>query len=220
MGEHRETSLGPTRVGQSQAADRDTRQRRGSSHARRVVGRLVAVGTLTGLSLLASGCGGGTTPPGVAHLTTGATTTALSPQAAQMAMALRWAACMRAHGLPDFPDPTSVPGGGVHFDVPPAMATSATMAAAMQSCQKFQPPPTPPSGSQLAQLTTRLRAVAACMRHHGFPTFPDPNGEGAIDLAGTGIDKNSPALVAAGRICLRSAGIPLPALPVGAASSP
>lgn len=114
---------------------------------------------------------------------------------------------MRAHGLSSFPDPTAVAGGGVHFDVPPAMATSAAYGVAMHACVKLQPPPTAPSGAQLGQLVQKLRTFATCMRKHGVPSFPDPTGSGHFDLAGTGISKTSPRVVAAGKLCLPAAGI-------------
>lgn len=38
-------------------------------------------------------------------------------QAAAMAAALKFSQCMRAHGVPDFPDPQSVPGGGIVISV-------------------------------------------------------------------------------------------------------
>jgi hypothetical protein len=114
---------------------------------------------------------------------------------------------MRSHGLSSFPDPTAVSGGGVHFDVPPAMATSAAYGAAMRACVKFQPAPTAPSGAQLAQLIGKLRAFAACMRRHGLSNFPDPTAQGHFDLAGTGLSKTSPGVVAAGKVCLTATGI-------------
>ncbi len=126
---------------------------------------------------------------------------------------------MRSHGLPGFPDPTAVAGGGVHLDVPPAMATSTAYLAATDDCIKLQPAPTPPNGAATQQLINRLRAFAACMRKNGLPHFPDPNGNGVIALTGTGIDKDAPSVVAAGKRCLAEAGINLPAAPARAGRS-
>jgi hypothetical protein len=125
-----------------------------------------------------------------------------------MAQAVKWAACMRSHGLPTFPDATAVPGGGVHFDVLPAMATSAAYAVASRSCEKLQPAPTLPSAAQLAPLVKHLLALAVCMREHGVPNFPDPTSQGLFHLSGLGIDKNSPTVLGAIKTCLPKADLP------------
>ena len=125
-----------------------------------------------------------------------------------MAQAVKFAACMRSHGLASFPNPTAVPGGGVHFNVLPAMATSAVYATASRSCEKFQPPPTLPSAAQLAPLVKHLLTLAVCMRQHGVPNFPDPTSQGTFHLSGLGIDKTSPTVLAAIKTCLPKADLP------------
>jgi hypothetical protein len=50
--------------------------------------------------------------------------------------ALKWAACIRAHGVPSFPDPT-VNAGGMQFQGPPGSAPQ--FHAAQQACQKLTP---------------------------------------------------------------------------------
>ncbi|MBO0822970.1 MAG: hypothetical protein J2P27_03805 [Actinobacteria bacterium] len=60
---------------------------------------------------------------------------------------LRAAACMRAHGITNFPDPT-FSGGSVHFALPASMDTSsAQFAQARQTCVRLIPPGLPYSGS-------------------------------------------------------------------------
>jgi hypothetical protein len=61
------------------------------------------------------------------------------PTAAQMtamqSQALRTSACMRAHGVPDFPDPT-FSGGGVQIRITPAVdPNSPTFKEAQSQCQ-------------------------------------------------------------------------------------
>src|SRR5665213_2949165 len=81
-------------------------------------GRRVAlsVALLAAITLLATACTGGSTGASVATLSATATSVnsaADSPSASATGNgALAFARCMRAHGLPNFPDPT---GGGV-FD--------------------------------------------------------------------------------------------------------
>ena len=49
-------------------------------------------------------------------------------------------------------------------------------------------------------------AFANCMRTHGVPSFPDPSGGGAgVNLAGTGINPQSPAFKSARLACARLA---------------
>jgi hypothetical protein len=172
---------------------------------------------LVSLAVIASGCGGSSSP-GVANVAT--TTTEPSPTQSAMAQALKLAACMRSHGVPTFPDPTAVSGGGVHFDVLPAMVASPAYATAFRSCSAYEPTPTPPSAAQLAPLVQHLRTLARCMRHHGVPNFPDPTSDGAFRLQGLGIDKRSPTVRVALAGCLTAAGLPSSAASALAASPP
>jgi hypothetical protein len=49
-------------------------------------------------------------------------------------------------------------------------------------------------------------ALARCMRAHGITNFPDPNADGAIQLApGSGLDPQSPAFQAAQAACSKYA---------------
>ena len=89
--------------------------------------------------------------------------------------ALALANCMRANGVPDFPDPR--PGGGELFEIPAGANPAApAFTAARAKCQKLLPKGgapgsgPPPSDQTLAKL---LR-IAVCMRQHGISDFPDP----------------------------------------------
>jgi hypothetical protein len=66
----------------------------------------------------------------------------VAPQltAAQQQQFLNWAACIRAHGLPDFPDP-DFSGGGVRIriGVPGGPPNQAALQAAMQACKSKLP---------------------------------------------------------------------------------
>lgn len=181
--------------------------RHGMNRRRVTVRGAALAASLAVLALLAAGCGG-SKAPSVASVAATTTASQPSPGQAGMAQAVKWAACMRSHGLPSFPNPTAVRGGGVHINVLPAMATSAAFATASRSCEKLQPAPTPPSAAQLAPIVKHLLALARCMRQHGVPNFPDPTSGGAFHLSGLGIDKNSPTVVAAVKTCLPEAGLP------------
>jgi hypothetical protein len=50
-------------------------------------------------------------------------------------LALKFAGCMRAHGIPNFPDPT---GSGFEFAPPPGFNPQSPQAqAAQQACRKY-----------------------------------------------------------------------------------
>jgi hypothetical protein len=111
--------------------------------------------------------------------------------------ALAYAQCMRSHGVPNFPDPTSqgnfIDNGSYNLD-------SGTAKAAENSCKHLLPNGgvTPPGQQQ--QINNQLLKYAECMRSHGVPNFPDPGNNG-LSLKGTGIDPRSPRLQAAQQTC-------------------
>ncbi len=185
---------------------------------------------LTSVALLIAGCGGGSYKPGVARLsssnskaaTSNATTgsgpagpTVESPEAA----ALAFAGCMRAHGLPNFPDPKA--GGGFLFHTGAgADPSSLAFKAAQAKCKKFLPPGPGSSAPPSAKTLAHYLAIAQCMRRHGVPEFPDPRTTAPSDprsaLGGAGvisdiegvvfvfpgrIDQQSPAFTRAAAEC-------------------
>jgi hypothetical protein len=179
-----------------------------------VVGILGLLGLLLALSM--AGCGADDDSVGVAtaggrgHATSSATPDGLSDQE----RALAFARCMRANGVPNFPDP-EVSGGGLHIDLP-AGTDRRKVDAAQQKCKQYLP-----NGGQPAkmdpQVTEQLRRFARCMRENGVPSFPDPGDNGLrIDnnTIGGGRGPNDPTFKAAERACAKYQ----PAPPSGAPS--
>ena len=89
--------------------------------------------------------------------------------------------CVRAHGVPDFPDGSIDSHGVVSFpDSAPRVPDSA-----VNACQVFynrlppQPAGSPPVPPQLFQ---ELLSFARCMRSHGVPDWPDPSPNGIFFL--------------------------------------
>ncbi len=123
---------------------------------------------------LVVGCGGGSANPSVARLSSGASSaTTGSSSGSPEAAALAFSGCMRANGVPHFPDPQA--GGGFLFRTGAGVdPSSPAFKAAQAKCKKFMPPGPgsgpPPSAKTLAHYLT----VARCMRSHGVPAFPDP----------------------------------------------
>jgi hypothetical protein len=114
---------------------------------------------------------------------------------------LAYSQCMRAHGVPDFPDPV---GNSLQLkasqgsDLDP---TSPQNIAAQRACKSLQPAGPPGGRVNAAQQANALK-YSACMRDNGVPNFPDPVfSGGGVQLKITNIDPNSPQFVAAQKAC-------------------
>lgn len=125
-----------------------------------------------------AGCGGSSPNPttasgGSTASKSSAASASSSGPSASAPGALAFARCMRANGVPNFPDPT--PGGGFAFQAP---VSSPALKGAQAKCQKLLPGGGPPGpGSKThpsAQTLGKLLKIAECMRTHGVPQFPDP----------------------------------------------
>jgi len=134
------------------------------------------------VGLLAAACSSGSAGPKVASVSSsGGATTSGGTQPT----ALAYAQCMRAHGLPDFPDPgpdgvsdiKSLISQGTHPDLDP---TGAAFQGAQQACQALQP--TSASTPSRVDPAQTLR-WAQCMRAQGIASFPDPGSDGTIHVA-------------------------------------
>jgi len=111
---------------------------------------------------------------------------------------------MRTNGIHDFPDPTPNPGGqgggfsiqgGPGSDLDPDLPH---YQAADRACKSLLPENNR-SPAQLAEQIAAETKLAACIRTHGVPDWPDPDSQGAFDL--TGIDPSSPQIRAALATC-------------------
>ena len=90
--------------------------------------------------------------------------------------AVKFAECIRAHGVADFPDPNAKNEFEYGVSVTPAVWKRATTA-----CKDLQPPGTLSSKRTPKEQSGALK-FAQCMRDHGVKDFPDPaNGEPLVD---------------------------------------
>ena len=90
--------------------------------------------------------------------------------------AVKFAECIRAHGVSDFPDPNAKGDFDYGVSVTPAVWRQATTA-----CKDLQPPGTLSSKRTPKQQSASLR-FAQCIRDNGVKDFPDPvNGEPVIN---------------------------------------
>jgi hypothetical protein len=86
--------------------------------------------------------------------------------------ALAYAQCMRVHGEPSYPDPTS--NGGFIIDGKKDHLNGALMNSANKTCQHLLPKVAPMTAVQQRQATAQALRYVACMRTHGIPDMPDP----------------------------------------------
>lgn len=187
---------------------------------KRIDGRRVAcaVALLGPIALLAVGCTSGSQSASVAGLSAAATTASSPSNAATSDLAtqaLAFARCLRANGLPNWPDPQS---NGA-FDKSKLQATGYTTAQTRAvedgPCKNILPtaaPSSPNRGAITTQQQQDYIDAVACMRSHGFSNFPDPTfSNGQVTLVPPpGVDTNSTEFTAAQHICqqLIPAGLP------------
>lgn len=191
--------------------------------------RRVCLAALASISLLASGCGGpkrpsvaslGTTTSndagsGVSHgsgafsLPPGAGVgSSISTSLGRGAAGVKFTACMRSHGVPNFPDPDGQ--GTITITVSASLnPSSPAFQRGFAACRRLIPPGSEAghtlSQAQQQQMKARVLAFAACMRSHGVPNYPDPKfSTGGVSQglnAKRGIDPKSPIFQAAQKTC-------------------
>jgi hypothetical protein len=151
----------------------------------------------------AAGCGGNS--PSSAS-SSGAAAGTGGPGAA----AYQFTACMRKHGVSNFPDPvvkSSASGSSVSIGINPSISGQPAFDTAQKACQHIigSPGNGPDSSSTHRQVKTQaLLAFARCLRAHGFPNFPDPDATGQLSeatISKAGINLQTPALLTAGKNC-------------------
>lgn len=135
--------------------------------------RLAAVAALA--IAAAAGCGPGGRP--------GADPSPSAPAAA--AVAAEFTACVRANGVPGFPD-LAVTADGLAIPEGAPELTAAAQNACKQILAKL------PAGQRKrapsAADRPKLLAYARCLRANGIPEWPDPGADGVFPLAGTPLE--------------------------------
>ncbi len=165
--------------------------------------------------LLLAACGGSSSGPSLAHLGGAASPAAGSGSIGSgsvgpgspdfMAQLLKYAACVREHGVPNFPDPNANDGFAIHVD-----PSSPAWVAAQATCHKLLPAGAPPArGSAThpsAQALAQMLRVSQCMRRHGIQEFPDPGSRMPLDPPARGVitDMSGVILVFPSALAMRS----------------
>lgn len=164
----------------------------------------VLLATLAGAVAIA-GCGANSSSPSVSGGTT----------ATGDASPIGLSKCMRANGVPNFPDPTAGPGGegfngigvpvgGKSLTVDGITFSGPALQTAEKACKAYLPPGNgPPPPISPAQKAKAL-AFARCIREHGVPGFPDPvfSGDRRVEIPSpSDVNPNSPAFEQAMTAC-------------------
>lgn len=168
---------------------------------------VAAIVAAAGLALLAAACGGGSPSGHVAQLGTTSTRSASSNASAPSGNgALAFSRCMRANGVPRFPDPDGS-GQIPKIQLEHLGVSDSRFQTAQRACGHLLPNGgRPPSQAQLQQQRAQALQFSRCVRAHGVPTFPDPGTTGREqipDPASVGIDQGSPRFRAANQACKR-----------------
>jgi hypothetical protein len=121
---------------------------------------------------------------------------------------LKVAECMRANGVPNFPDPG---GGGITELTSPAgdritidgvTFSGPAFESAEKRCRLFGGPTGPPPITEQDRL--RLLKFAKCMRAHGVADFADPQfPPGGAIIRPAGLKRDAPSIKRAALICDR-----------------
>jgi hypothetical protein len=150
--------------------------------------RVGVLAVTAGLVLLTAACGG---RPSTSPSTSTGTGGALP---AFVADELAFSRCVRAHGVPNYPDPLA------NGQLPPntnkqQLVSNPRLASASRACSHLIPQSVVTAQNQ-ADKREYVR-FARCMRSHGLPNFPDPttdsDGAPIFRLSSVGIDTQSPS---------------------------
>jgi hypothetical protein len=171
---------------------------------------VLALGTV---ALLFAACGGAS-GPGVASLGSSTTATTSTDAASSNTNkttdyldGVKYAQCMRSHGVPSFPDPNSQGNFLYHADEVNGQKVevhSPQYNSANKACTHLLPNGGQSTPAEMEALVAQALRYVNCLRTHGIPNIPDPtrsNGNVGISFAHTGLSPDSPRLQAAMKAC-------------------
>lgn len=155
--------------------------------------RILTPAMTVGAAILLAGCG------------SSSNSSTISAAPTKYTQALAFSQCMRAHGVPKFPDPSQ--NGGLLIQGGPGQGLdpgSPAFQAAQHACRSKLPDGGRPQPVSAAQRQKALQ-FSQCMRAHGIPNFPDPTFSGPrVQLQigkEMGLNPSSPAFQAAQKAC-------------------
>lgn len=138
--------------------------------------KLLPSAALAMVALIGAGCGSKAPSATATAASSGTTVGAGAETLTSQDKAVKFAECIRAHGVPHFPDPDARGEFVFGIDVSPAVWQKA-----VDSCKDLEPPGALSGKRSPKQQSAALR-FAECVREHGVKDFPDPvNGDPLID---------------------------------------
>jgi hypothetical protein len=114
--------------------------------------------------------------------------------------AIKFARCMRADGVPSFPDSGAQiksSQNGQAVSINGVSVRSPAFESAQQKCQHYISSSAPPSAAEQAKFRQEILKTARCMRAHGIKAFPD---SGTFNQSSE-LNPQAPAFKAASRKC-------------------
>lgn len=120
---------------------------------------------------------------------------------------IKFARCMRAHGVPNFPDPGA--GGGINIpDSSGVNPRSPAFQSAQRACFKLLPGGGPVRAGVSEARKQMMLKLAQCMRSHGISSFPDPSSSPpSAPPAGGGVAFGTPgAFISVSQTMIQSPG--------------
>jgi len=139
-----------------------------------------AITAMAALAMLAAACGGNPS-------STGSSGSSNAGRSANSQVGINYANCMRSHGVPKYPDPSSsneLANGLPKVSLQQLEVSSSQYQAAQNACAHLLPNNGQQTQAQSQQDLSAMRRYAQCMRSHGVPTWPDPT----YGAAGWGFD--------------------------------
>ena len=162
-----------------------------------------------GLLLLTAACGSGTSSSSTSSTSGTSSTSSTSSSgtggvsAAYVSDKLGFARCLRAHGMPNYPDPNA---SGQEPPNSKQLIKSPQGQAAVGACSSWGNRIHNDVAGQNQAVMGEYVRFARCMRAHGLPGFPDPayaerRVEFVLSASQDGFDPHSPQVLAKAHRC-------------------
>ena len=133
---------------------------------------VAAVVATAALALLAAACGGSPSSAGSGSSNAGGSAHTPSPTSRVLA----FSRCVRAHGVPNYPDPGS--NGQIAKETAQQVGVSnSRLQAALEACQHLLPNTgnIDDNPAALSQWWSQMLRFTRCMHSHGVPNWPGPS---------------------------------------------
>ena len=173
--------------------------------------RAAGVGlALAAVAVLFAACGSGSALPGVAKIGSSTSTTTAGgaagssggpPTAQQLVAMTKWAACVRKHGLPNFPDP---PYQGDELNKLGYTKYSPQMIKADNACHALAlAAGAVESQAEKEKYLAQDLKISECMHAHGVTNFPEPSANGGFlqSVSQSQSIESNPNYSAAAKVC-------------------